>query len=252
MNGRYKTLLVLALLFVVSGCGGEGSEKELTISAAASLQGTMNEIKKEFEKEQPDVKLVFNFGGSGSLQRQIEQGAPADMFLSAAKENTEALSKKNLIDGEVPFIANKLMLIAPINKPCSSLETCLEVSSRIASGTPETVPAGKYALSAIPEEMRNKSVYGKDVRTVLTLVEQGSADIGFVYQSDVTTSKKVTVVEEIKTTEEILYYGGILEKSSQKESARQFMKFLRLPRIQQLFAENGFTPLTTQQIKQVR
>ena len=154
--------LVLCLSIGLVGCSGKDDSKkevakdnnnktetvELNISAAASLKEAMAELEKEYKKENDNVKLTVNFGASGSLQQQIEQGAPCDVFISAGKKQMDALDEKDLIVKETNkgLVENDLVLIAPKDSKLEKIDgiTTNDVK-KIAVGEPESVPAGKYA-----------------------------------------------------------------------------------------------------------
>jgi molybdate transport system substrate-binding protein len=247
-------IVLTALLFLLNGCGSS-DKKELSISAAASLQGTMKIVKKEYEKKHPDVKLTFNYGSSGMLQRQIEQGAPVDVFLSASPVHTEALKRKSLLlkgTGQ-PFVKNTLVLITSQKRDFSGIEGLLKNKGEIAIGTPGAVPAGDYARSAFKSlgvwgTLKNRLIFAKDVRHVLTLVEQDSTSAGVVYKSDALSSQKVQILEEFDRNlySDIDYTSGVAAGSSKKKEALAFLKYLKQPHIQKLFAQQGFTPLNKQ------
>src|SRR5690606_26258670 len=147
-------------------------------------------IKEEFEREYPHIKLRFNFGGSGSLQQQISQGAPADLFFSAAEDKFEILMDEELIMNEfnTSFLENELVLIVPKDNPLkvtSFLDLIHNRIDYISIGIPETVPAGMYATEVfkslgIWNNVEDKLVYAKDVRQVLSYVETGNVAAGVV------------------------------------------------------------------------
>lgn len=228
---------------------------ELTISAAASLTDALEEILPIFKANHPDIQLTFNFGSSGALQQQIEQGAPADLFLSAADKNMQALIDNKLImEGySETLLTNELVLV-------SSSDSEIEITSEadlaksevkvVAIGIPESVPAGSYAKEALEglglyDELLPKVVQAKDVRQVLQYVETGNADAGFVYKTDAILSKvniAHTVDPELYTP--IHYPIGIIEASKHKEEAKVFYDFLKSDEAQAVFESYGFKGLS--------
>ncbi|QTD43293.1 molybdate ABC transporter substrate-binding protein [Sporosarcina sp. Te-1] len=208
------------------------------VSAAASLTDALTELQKTFETEHPDIRLSFNFGSSGKLATQIEQGAPADVFLSASEQDMNRLEKANLIDKDsrIDFTNNTLVLIAEKNRkggPNSFAAIDPSELQHLAIGEPESVPAGRYSKQVLEElglweSLHGKLVFGSDVRQVLTHVEMGNADYGIVYSSDAAISKKVRV---LATADEdwhapIVYPGAVVKKTEHPEEAQAFLEFL--------------------------
>ena len=254
---HYFTLLAAVILIVglLSGCSKpetDTDEKsvELTISAAASLQDSLEEIKEAYENEHTNITIHYNFGGSGALQQQILQGAPVDLFLSAAEDKFDALIEKGFIDQnqKMNLLANELVLIVPKKneKHIQSFED-VKLSEKIALGTPETVPAGQYGLETLNnmqlwEEVKSKVVYTKDVRQVLTYTETENVDAGIVYKTDALTSDKVEVVAAANddTHTPIIYPVGIVKDSKSAEAAEDFYNFLQSEEAMEVFVEYGF------------
>ncbi|MCX7658568.1 MAG: molybdate ABC transporter substrate-binding protein, partial [Oscillospiraceae bacterium] len=163
---------------------------ELTVSAAMSLKDALNEIGAEYEKN-VDVKVNFNFGSSGSLQAQIEEGAPVDLFFSAAQKQMKVLEDKGLILSETKknLLSNEIVLITPAEsqKEISSFEDCAsEKVGKMAFGDPKSTPIGQYTEEVftklgLADKISPKIVYGSDVRQVLSWVENGEVDCGLVF-----------------------------------------------------------------------
>jgi molybdate transport system substrate-binding protein len=176
----------------------------LTVSAASSLKDAMEEIKTAYAKEKPNVTITYNFGASGSLQQQIEQGAEADLFISAASKQMDALKDKGLIieDTRRNLLGNRLTLVIPKDSSGVSDFKGLtgEKIKKIALGEPKSVPAGQYAEEVLTklnllDALKPKVVYGKDVKEVLFWVETGNADAGVVYETDAKASDKVKIAD---------------------------------------------------------
>lgn len=225
---------------------------ELTVSAAASLQDAMKEIQPIYEGENPNITITYNFGSSGSLQQQIEQGAPADVFLSAAPKQMNALQEKDLLlEGtRQDLLKNSIVLVVP--KESSSLadfkELETEKASKIAIGEPESVPAGQYSKEVLAslnlfEPLRSKFVFAKDVRQVLTYVETGNVDAGLVYATDAKVSDRVKVAATAPEGSHapIIYPVAVLKDSSNPEAAKEFVEFLTSDRAKTIFKEYGFS-----------
>jgi molybdate transport system substrate-binding protein len=257
---RFTLLLSFSLLIVLSACSGKGApaqkqeKSELTISAAASLNDALKEIKTTFEKKHKNIQLSINLGGTGALQQQIIQGAPVDVFISAAKDKFEDLVQKGLIKREDSndLLGNQLVLITP--KSHSAIQSFSDLSdkrvSKIAIGTPETVPAGMYAKQTLQkyklwDKLSPKLILAKDVRQVLTYVETKSVDAGIVYLTDAKISNKVNIVETASknTHNPIIYPAGIIKETKHHKEAATFMDFLRSAPAQKTFEKYGFKVL---------
>lgn len=246
-------IFFIIVAIFLAGCGrpGHGDSKEITVSAAASLQEALEEAGKIYMKDHPDVRLVFNFGGSGSLQQQIAQGAPVDVFISASEEQYQQLLEEKKIDIEhsIQLLTNELVLIVPKNQePIKGLEELRNGAiKRIAVGTPETVPAGKYAKQALQstgiwDNIEAKLIYTKDVRQVLTYAETGNVDAGIVYKTDALISDKikVTTLTEEASHDPIIYPAGVIAASKNHEAAVSFFKFLTERETMEIFKKYGF------------
>lgn len=245
---------------VMSGCSSnEGSKKqnagsekvELTISAAASLQDAINEIKTAYEKENANVKINLNLGASGALQQQISQGAPVDLFFSAAEDKFEKLKDEKLIEKGINLIGNEIVLVVPkeSNQSINEFEDLPKVK-KIAIGTPETVPAGQYGKETLEnigiwKDSEENLVYAKDVRQVLTYVETENVDAGIVYKTDALTSEKIkitaTATEDTHTP--INYPVGVIKESSHLEEANKFYEYLQTKEAMEIFVKYGFADI---------
>ncbi len=252
----------MMLLFAVSGCSTkeeskkhEGSAKkvELTMSAAASLQDALNDIKMDFENEHPNVKITFNFGASGALQQQITQGAPVDLFFSAAEDKFEKLVQDGQIEKKngINLLGNELVLVVPKDstKDIKGFED-LANAEKISIGTPESVPAGQYAKETLENlhlwtNVEKQVVYAKDVRQVLTYVETGNVDAGIVYKTDALSSSKVKIAAEAEenTHQPIIYPVGVIKDSSNQKEAKQFYQYLQNEKSMKTFEKYGFNGL---------
>jgi len=250
-----KSLLfsLAALVGIITGCSFNNGTKgsELTVSAAASLQEALEDVRETYSTQHPDINLIYNFGGSGSLQQQISQGAPVDLFISAAQDQFDTLQAKKLIDQQhtVKLLKNELVLITHKDNKnlLSSTSLTDAVISRIAIGTPETVPAGMYAKQAFVslglwEKIEPKLIPIKDVRQVLTYVETGNVEVGIVYKTDAMISDQVRIIpfEKEAQHDPILYPAGVISGSKHKEEASKFLEFLRGKEATEIFEKYGF------------
>jgi molybdate transport system substrate-binding protein len=223
----------------------------VTVSAAISLKDSLDEIGSIYEKAHPGVKISFNYGGSGTLQRQIEQGAPVDIFFSAAEKQMDELQAKGLIDagGRRDIVRNQLVLIAPVsNTTIHSFQDLSNPSTKVvALGEPATVPAGMYARQTLEHlgllaAVEKKIVLAKDVRAVLTYVETGNADAGFVYQTDALGSSNVRIVAEAPANshDPIVYPAAILKAAKNPREAERFFAFLSGSEAREVYQKHGF------------
>jgi molybdate transport system substrate-binding protein len=284
VKNQWLVLLFAAMLLVFTGCGGsqntnvnasasaaassesrseqgqqpEESQKpaetvELTISAAASMTDALADIQKLYEANHSGIKLSFNFGASGALQQQIEQGAPADLFLSAAVKNMTALVDEGLIDSgqQTNLLKNELVVVAAADSS-AVIEKVEDLSNTevktIAIGIPESVPAGNYTKEALTalnlwDTLQSKSVQAKDVRQVLQYVETGNADAGFVYKTDALSSDKVKIafVVDPSTYKAIQYPIGIVKATKHAKEAEAFYSYLQTQEALDIFVKYGFS-----------
>ncbi len=245
----------LGLLLLV-GCGGEQSKGaapvEVNVSAAVSMKDALEEIQQQYQKKNPNVKLVFNLGASGSLQKQIEQGAPADIFISAAPKQMDELQGKGLLQQQTRknLLENKLVLIVPQNSQLTikSFEELAEPAiKRLAVGEPQVVPAGQYAQQVLKkmnlwEKLEERMVLAKDVRTVLTYVESGNADAGIVYKTDAAVSTKIKIIATAAegSHQPIIYPVAILANAKQPKEAEAFLQYLLSLDAAKVFEKYGF------------
>lgn len=265
-------LVGLIASFILSACTGvplafttsaspdaSSSITTITVSAAASLQDALEVITPHFRQAYPDIAVEYNFGSSGALQQQIEQGAPADIFFSAATDKMDKLAAKSLIDSasRQNVLANSLVLIAPVDSQLaitemSQLENPQTNSSvnRLAVGEFRSVPAGQYAQQALKnfqllEPLQSKFVFGNTVRNVLGAVESGNAELGIVYATDAALSKKVKVLSTVpkESHSPIVYPIAAVEDAAEPEVAQTFIDFLLSEQIQSTFVEFGFDRL---------
>lgn len=276
INGCLFLSIIVAMALVVASCGtaqntnsntGKNSSAEgavasnqqpaetveLTISAAASMTDALTEIQKAYEAANQHIKLSFNFGASGALQQQIEQGAPADLFLSAAVKNMAALVDNQLIDAnqQTNLLKNELVVVVPADST-TSIDNVADLMKAevktLAIGIPESVPAGSYAKEALTnaklwDALQSKTVQAKDVRQVLQYVETGNADAGFVYKTDALTSDDVKVAFAVDPAayKTIQYPIGIVKATKHAKEAEDFYTYLQSQEALDVFVKYGFS-----------
>ena len=229
----------------------ETAPVEILVVAAASLQNSMEEIGENYQKENPDDIVIYTFGSSGTLQEQIEQGAPVDVFMSAALKQMETLEKEGLIlDGtKKELLENKLVLIVPKDSKLgiTSFEDILK-APLIALGDPESVPVGQYAEEVFTslnnlDDVKKQATYGKDVTEVLSWVSTGNADAGVVYATDAKSCDSVTVVAEAPegSTSRVIYPAAVVKDTKSVEAAKAFVEYLTTDEALGVFEKYGFT-----------
>ena len=244
-------LLAIGLPTVTSSPVSAQSNNNLLISAAASLKEALEELKPLYQQSKPNVNINYNFGSSGALQQQIEQGAPADIFISAAKKQVDALEQKGLlVPGTRNIIAkNRLVLVVPKNAVGVTSFYSLKDAKvkKIAVGEPRSVPAGQYAQQVLEKlkiwsEIKSKLVFANNVRQVLASVESGNADAGLVYITDAKISDKVKVVvtADEKYHSPIIYPLAVVKRSKSVDAAKEFSQFLSSDQAKSVFKKYGF------------
>ena len=244
-------LLAIGLPTVTSSPVSAQSNNNLLISAAASLKEALEELKPLYQQSKPNVNINYNFGSSGALQQQIEQGAPADIFISAAKKQVDALEQKGLlVPGTRNIIAkNRLVLVVPKNAVGVTSFYSLKDAKvkKIAIGEPRSVPAGQYAQQVLEKlkiwsEIKSKLVFANNVRQVLASVETGNVDAGLVYITDAKISDKVKVVvtADEKYHSPIIYPLAVIKGSKNVDTAKEFSQFLSSNQAKAVFRKYGF------------
>jgi molybdate transport system substrate-binding protein len=226
---------------------------EITVSAAISLKDALDEISHLYSSEHPSAEVHFNLGGSGTLQRQIEQGAPVDIFISASPKEMDSLQSQALLlpDTRKDLAQNSVVLIVPAgSSSISGFQDLTKAAVKtVAVGEPQTVPAGKYAQEVLThfgifDQLKPKLVLAKDVRQVLTYVETGNADAGIVYATDAKISKRVTVVATASADSHspVVYPAALIKRSKNPAGAKMFLEFLGGEKARAVFQKYGFVP----------
>ena len=254
-----KLFAVLIVPIVVSallaGCGGNRGETrpvELLVGAAASLRDVTEELAVAWSSNNPYVRLRFTYAGSGTLQTQIEQGAPIDVFMPASAEHMLRLEQQGLIYGAARNVTvNSIALIVPVN---STLEvqsfSCLADGSAgiIGLGNPAFVPGGMFAQEVftalgIADEVYANAVLASDIRQVLTWVELGEVDAGVVFLTDALSSDRVRIVEvaDAALHSAAVNPVGIVASSAHKQQAQEFIDYLFSDEAREIFTRHGFS-----------
>jgi len=250
------------LLFIITGCSKEPIDDEyiaekpaekvnLTVSAAISLTDALSKIKAVYEEDH-HVELTFNLDSSGNLAQQIRQGAPVDIFISANKEWMDSLEDEEYIVEATRKVitGNKVVLIARKNSEIAydSVEQIkAENDEQIAIGNPESTPVGTYTNQILQnlklwDELESRFVLAKDVRQVLTYVENSFVDIGFVYKSDALASDQIKILAtaDQSTYDPVVYPAAVLKNTQHTKEATDFVAFLSTDQAQEIFKKSGF------------
>ena len=243
--------LQLHFAAITLALGVTAQAAEITVFAAASLTDSLKEIAATYEKQTGD-KVLFNFGASSLLARQIEEGAPADIFFSADEEKMDALDKKGLIlkDTRKVRLSNSLVIVVASERG-AAVETPKDLASdkvkRLALAEPKTVPAGIYASAYLRKQnlwtaVESKVVPTENVRAALAAVEAGNAEAGIVYKTDAAISKKVKIAYEVPPADNpaISYPLAVLKEAKNPEAANRFVKQLNSEAGGQVFKKFGF------------
>lgn len=225
------------------------------VSAAISLKEALAALKQVYEKIMPGVEISLNLASSGMLQKQIEEGAPVDLFISAGKKQMDELAAKGLIVPETgsDLLGNELVLIVSKEKKgiIKSFADLADKAQSISIGHPETVPAGKYGKETLVtlklwDKVETKIMFAKDVRQVLSYVDSGNVDAGLVYQSDALSLKSGVVASTAPKASHspILYPMALIKDGKNKAATRKFMDFLKTSEAAKIFLKYKFIPVS--------
>ena len=252
LGGLFATLLLVVGVKVVMPSPVNSQSATLLIAAAASLKDALEEIDPLFERANRGITVNYNFAASGPLQQQIEQGAPADVFISAASRQMNALQEKNLIVASTRrnILTNNLVLIVPSNSTLR-INDFRDLTStairRISVGEPRSVPVGQYSEELFKnlgmfDQLRPRFVYGNSVRNVLASVESGNAQAGVVYTTDARISNQVRQVATAPSNlhSPIVYPMAVIAASRNQAAARRYAQFLTSAQAQTVFRKYGF------------
>lgn len=249
-----KGLLLLSVVSAsVGACNQSADEKHpLTVFAAASMTDVLSEIGRAFERES-GFSLRFNFGASSALARQIESGAPCDVFVSANRRWIEYLEQQELLASESrrPVCSNRLVLIAPLRRmfeasAARAFKIAGAFSGRIVLADPDYVPAGIYARQSLESlgwwsELRDRVVPALDVRGALRLVESADADAGIVYHTDARASDLVGIVLTFPSdSHDPIQYLAAARRGA-LSGADRLLDYLNSETAREIFARHGFS-----------
>jgi molybdate transport system substrate-binding protein len=253
-----RRVLVLSLLAICLGLAPHGraqaQDKSITVFAAASMKNALDDINAAFTKA-ADVKVVASYAASSALMKQIEQGAPADVFASADLEWMDYGAQKKVIkdDTRVNLLGNKLVLIAPNDSkvPDVTIGPSFDLAKlagdgRIATGDVRAVPVGKYAKQALEKlgawaATERKLAMTENVRAALTLVARGEAPLGIVYESDAKVEPGVKIIGTFPESSHAPIVYPVAATVTARAEAATYLAFLRSQRAKAIFERYGFT-----------
>jgi molybdate transport system substrate-binding protein len=240
-------LFLSLFLFVLSA--GPIFAADVNLSVAASLKEVVTALSDDFTRKNPGVSFQKNSGGSGALAKQIESGAPCDIFFSANIEWVEYLKEKKLADAGTitTFAYNELVFVGKPVLKSASLEDVVELK-KVAIGSPKSVPAGQYAMEAfkkanIDKKLKDKLVMAKDVRECLMYAERGEVDGAFVYKTDaVIMAKNLKTLFILPQTlyPRVTYLAALTVTGARKKEAAAFYRFMRSAQAKKVLASYGF------------
>jgi molybdate transport system substrate-binding protein len=259
MRATIAVLLVLITISLSPRASIAAKDDEITVSAAISLKEALTDAASKYVSLGGD-HVVFNFGASGALEAQIKQGAPVDLFISAGVQVDELIAAGQADRSSRRVIArNALVLVVPIaakDPPRGFDDLLSDRVHKIAIGEPKAVPAGTYAMQTLTalhlaEPLRDRLVFGANVRQVLDYVRRDEIDAGIVYATDAASAKdqvKVVATADPTTHEPIEYPAVVITGSTHAAAAGKFLDFLVSTEAQGIFAARGFeSPSATSQ-----
>jgi molybdate transport system substrate-binding protein len=253
-NPLYKSLIFLAGTLATMGTAlpAHAQPEPLTIAAASSLRDAFRKVLPLFEAEHPEVTVRVVYGPSQSLRKQIQEGAPVDVFLPSLVEEIDELDKKGLVipGAKRVYAGSSLVLITgtTLPAPVSSVQDLHTVRvRRIAIGDPKTSSVGKVAVqflkyTKLEPQLKSQYVLGEHSRAVLDLVSNGEAEIGVVYRTDAVGNKRVRILDSAPPDSHTPIHYGVAAVWTAKNisGAGDFIEFLLTPKVQTLLQEHGF------------
>lgn len=234
------------LLFVLLPFSGEAGE--ISIGAGAGLKDVLTDLSAIFEKEHPSVQIIKNFVVSGTLAKQIDNGAVLDIVFVANREWMDYLVEKKHVDGGnvYPFAYNTLVFVSPPGKQISGMNELVKLD-KIAIGSPKSVPAGEYAMeafkkAALDKQLEKKLVMARDVRECLMYAERGEVDGAFVYKTDALLSKRVKIQFSVPPAlySRVVYLTALTISGAGNQEAVNFFGFLRSVGAKGVLTKYGF------------
>lgn len=269
MKKKLSLFLGLLLVSLLTACGGNenasteekkpeekqeapAEKTEIIISAAASLTDVGEELKAKFNELNPEITVTYNFGSSGKLSQQIQQGAPADIFMSASKKDMDFLSENKLIDEDsrFDFASNKIVVITEKSKELemNSLEEIATIeANNIVIGDIEATPLGRYGKEALEnvgvwEAIESKMVFASTVNQVLTHVEEGNGELGIAFNTDALRAENVKIIHDVDPSlhSPVIYPAAAISSSKNLEAAKLYLDFVASEDGKKILEAHGF------------
>ncbi len=271
-------ILAGTMAFALAGCGsekqdsqvaGNGEKVHLTVFAAASMTETMTQIAEQYQKEHPNVEISFNFDSSGTLKKQIQNGADADLFISAAQKQMNQLDaskdgkdnpdKLDFVksDSRVDLLENKVVLVTPEGNP-QGIQNFNDMAAKLKDGSirlvmgNSDVPVGQYTQKILKFYNLDEQAiaeaghitYGSNVKEVTTQVREGSADAGVIYATDAFSAKLKPLDEATKEMcGQVIYPAAVMKHSKHPQEAQDFLNYLKGAEAMKIFRSVGFSPV---------
>lgn len=257
MKKAIALTLALLMLLSLAACGKEQEKTQIHVFAAASMTETLTEIESRYEAAHSDIDLVFTFDSSGTLKTQIEEGAPCDLFISAAPKQMNALEELNMVnrDSRVDLLENRVALCVAEGNP-ADINSFDDLAEALAGGTVllavgnGDVPVGQYTQKIFAYyELDETAIaacltYGSNVKEVTTAVAEGTADCGVIYATDA-FSAGLTPVDTAapEMCGQVIYPAAVMSGAAHPDAAQVFLDYLKGPEASAIFESVGFTPL---------
>jgi len=257
LKKTFVAILICFFPFLLMAREGIGqTDKEMIVSAAISLTNAFEEIAKRFQEKYKSARVLFNFGGSGDLARQIIGGAPVDVFASASPKDMDDLDKMNMLlkDTRTDFAGNRVVLVVPANATLN-LSSFNDLKrgeiKRIAIGNPQSVPAGRYSEEVLKyfnlmDGVKDKLIFAGNVRQVLDYVARGEVDAGMVYSTDAAIKAdrvKIAIEASEQSHKPVVYPIAVIKGSKKEIPGKEFISFVVSQEGKQIMKKYGFKPL---------
>ena len=244
MKNSIKLISTLVFILFLAAPALAG---DINLSVAASLKEVINELSTSFAKKNPGIKFLKNYGASGALAKQIENGAPSDVFISANLEWMEYLKNKKLVDtASIGTFTYNTLVFAGAPGKASSMQDLIRLG-RIAIGSPRSVPAGEYATEALKKagmdrQLEKKLIMAKDVRECLMYAERGEVDGAFVYRTDALLAKQAKILFSVpqELYPRVTYPMSLTVTGAKNKDAAAFFGYLHGDEAKAVLTKYGF------------
>ena len=238
---KFLALLILVALVTPAFAG------DVRLSVAASMKDVINELTDGYLKKHPGTRFIRNYGASGALAKQIENGAPADLYISANKKWMDYLQEKKLVDvSSRGIFAYNLLVFAGLPSKTASMQD-LSRLEKIAIGSPKSVPAGEYAVTAIKKagldrHLENKLVMARDVRECLLYTERGEVDGAFVYKTDALLAEQAKILFSVPQDlyPRVTYPMALTVAGAKNRETAAFFAYLHSAEAKAVLTKYGF------------